>query len=318
MSRGDDGLPGGRVEGERREREAAKDHRAHRARVHAEEARHHREEAEAHEREARRLAHEARWERHEAERHARQAEAHERAARRLEALGHLDVLRGDEEERWSRPPRGDEGDAQGAGGGAKGERRSRRPIGSAWILAVGGAGAAAAAVFGLAGSIPAWLAELGCILAGAALVLGGTATGAGIVRRRRGGSAGAEGSVLPALIGGIAATALGVLALIGIVPWPLTSGAVFALGAALAASALVPGRGPGGDEAPGRRAVRAAEAAVQALAGVGSSALGVLALAGIQPLWLDLVGVLAVGAALLVGAAALVAGGAAVPGHATT
>jgi hypothetical protein len=158
-------------------------------------------------------------------------------------------------------------------------------------------------VAGLLGSHPAWLAEIGCIAAGAALLLGGAAVGGHVARFSPGGAPASKGGTAADVVGGVAAIALGILALVGIAPWPLTSIAVISLGAALLLSSAIPAHAaPEGGSKRGRAA-----GGVQLLAGVAASVLGVLALLGMQPLWLVLVGVLVAGSGLVVSGAAMIA-----------
>lgn len=161
----------------------------------------------------------------------------------------------------------------------------------------GGAGAAGVAIAGLSGAIPAWMAEIGCVTAGVGLLVAGGAAAAPLVDVAPAGSPGGETGIAAAMVGGVAAIALGILGLVGVAPWPLTSIAVIVLGGALVLASALPVHAAVGSTS--LRLARALTIGVQALAGVGVITLGVVALVGVEPLWLDLVGVLVAGAAAL-------------------
>lgn len=225
----------------------------------------------------------------------------------------LDALR-DAERRWARedlraPPRDraapEEPERRS---GARGRERDGRLVAGGAVQGLGGAGAVALAVFGISGVLPAWLAEIGAVTAGAAVLAGGA-----VLRGRLARSRAAATAIAMSALCGAAAIPLGILALAGIAPWPLASVAVLALGIALLLAAPIPARAIPGERGTLARASRDLATAFQALAGLAAATLGALALAAIAPLWLVLFAVLAAGAALLLTGVATAVSGALAP-----
>jgi hypothetical protein len=185
---------------------------------------------------------------------------------------------------------------------------------------IGGAAACVLAIVGLSGILPGYLAAIATVAAGAALFF----EGAAIVTRytelleetdadRL--SATALGSGMSAeSLGGLAAIALGVLALVGVTSMTLMSVAVIVLGGALLLGSAATSRlnalriaRAHRDETAwlvAREALAAATGA-QVLIGIAAVVLGVLAVIGIAPLILILVGLLASGFSILVSGTAV-------------
>ncbi|MDR3554000.1 MAG: hypothetical protein P4L55_04540 [Syntrophobacteraceae bacterium] len=180
--------------------------------------------------------------------------------------------------------------------------------------AIVGLGALALAIIGLANIYPWLLASIATIALGAAFVFE-----AGDVGRRfsslvteeqtvRSGSWSAWGGMTVGFLGGCAGIALGVLSILGIVPHTLVPAAVIVYGAALVMdSGTKSSLSEMENEHFGVRGVPqeiARESAstlsgIQMLAGLGAITLGILAIIKIVPETLTLVGLLAVGAAVL-------------------
>jgi len=177
-----------------------------------------------------------------------------------------------------------------------------------------GAGAVALTILGLLGVLPLTLAAIASIALGVGLLIGGAAltrryqagVPAGAMPRAREEVVGALGFQA---IAGVAAIALGVLALLGLDQLTLLAISVLVLGAAL----LVAGGGVA-RLAQSSRLLRGEPGEVysatgygEAILGVGAVVLGILALTGHVPLTLTLVALLSVGAAILVGGSLLTA-----------
>lgn len=200
-------------------------------------------------------------------------------------------------------------------------RKSTEVIASASTAgALGGAGAAVLCIIALAGILPQYLMPIAAIVLGGAFILEGAGIGARVAKLVHqtygseygklslGGGAGVE------FIGGAAGVVLGILALVGFVPEVLMGCAVIALGATALLSVGTmtrlnhftirsSGAHPTAQEAAGYAVVATANA--QALVGVGAIVLGILALIGLAPMVLNLVGLLALGGGLLLGGSAV-------------
>ena len=179
--------------------------------------------------------------------------------------------------------------------------------------AVAGGGALVLAILGLAGLFPMILAAIAVIAAGVAFLFEGAAVAA---RHRRlaleagGGETEIETGVSAEIIGGLAGIALGILALLGVETTVLLAVSVMVFGGTLLfgspavyrASRAEPGTQV--TDAIARETVVGA-AGAQALVGIGTITLGILALVGIIPQTLILVAVLSVGGAALLSGGAL-------------
>ncbi|AUX22536.1 hypothetical protein SOCEGT47_030390 [Sorangium cellulosum] len=174
-----------------------------------------------------------------------------------------------------------------------------------------GAATVVLSILALTGTLQGYLVPIATIVFGVALIAHGGAVAArfralsaaavgGDTRAELGGGTGAE------LIGGAAGVVLGILALVGIAPAVLLPVAVIVFGGALlVGSGLTADIGsleaPGAHERLGDVARQASLAAsgLQTLVGAGAVVLGILALVGIDPTALTLVGLLALGSSLV-------------------
>jgi len=179
--------------------------------------------------------------------------------------------------------------------------------------AIAGLGAVVLAILGLAGVLPVTFAAIATIAVGAALFLQG---GSLMARYRnlmdRMGNRSLElaeigGGTSVEFIGGLGGIALGILALLGVESSILLPVAVIMFGTVLLIGAgLVSGLSRARVATSGETATvqHTAEEAINAAAGmevfigVGAIVVGILALIGIAPLTLTLVGLLASGAAV--------------------
>jgi hypothetical protein len=192
--------------------------------------------------------------------------------------------------------------------------------GGSLLESIGGGGAVVLAILGLAGVLPLWMAAIGTIAVGGALIAQGAAIasrwddllerigGERTTRAELGGGMGAE------TLGGAAAVVLAVIALAGTLPVELLSIAAIVLGGALLLGSPTQTEVAQVDVGASpvvRRATRSAADAstgLLALAGIGSAVLGVLALImrG-DAMTLSLVAILVVGGALLLSGGAVTA-----------
>lgn len=194
--------------------------------------------------------------------------------------------------------------------------------------AIAGAAALVLAIIGLSGMMPMIMSAISVIAAGAAFLLQGAAIAARHSYLERMARADhAEGKLMTGtsaeILGGIAGIVLGILTLIGVVPMTLLSVSAIVFGGTLLfGSPTVYGVGTA--EPEGRvtadyvvreiaahgaqaRLAAAGAAGAQALIGIGSVTLGILALIGMTPQTLVLVAVLAVGTSALLSGGALTA-----------
>jgi hypothetical protein len=185
--------------------------------------------------------------------------------------------------------------------------------GGSVIEAVGGTGALALAILGLAGVFPLQFAAIAVMGIGAALAFEGGAIGAKfskLLSVTGGGTLGATelgGGMTAEFLGGVAGMILGLLALLGVAAGTLIPVAAIVFGGALLFGTgatlrlnlmqMTAEQRPDHVQEVTREAVSAA-AAVQVLTGIGAVTLGILALVGINPLVLSLVALLSVGASV--------------------
>ncbi|HTV94871.1 MAG TPA: hypothetical protein VME42_02690 [Steroidobacteraceae bacterium] len=166
--------------------------------------------------------------------------------------------------------------------------------------AIGGIAAAVIAVVGLTGFDPLLMTGIATIVFGAALLIEGGAllseyaylgSAAGVVASE---TAAAEGGILPMFLFGVGGIVLGVLAVLGIAPEPLTAIAVIAFGSALLIGSgsvqrlyvlqsitRMSGARPTSDLAAAGMA--AGSSVVQLLSGLAAIVLGILAIVGNAP-----------------------------------
>jgi hypothetical protein len=183
-----------------------------------------------------------------------------------------------------------------------------------------GVGAIALSIIGLAGIMTTWMVAIATILVGAALLFEGGAIGArfsSLVSEAGGGRLGAlelGGGMTAEFIGGIAGVILGILSLLGVYPMVLVPVAAIVFG-----SALLLGIGAttrlndlqiekACDRQEARHVARAAVRSAtgfQVLLGLGSLALGILAVMGMVPMTLSLVAMLGTGFSSLLSGSAI-------------
>lgn len=198
-----------------------------------------------------------------------------------------------------------------------GRETSMAITGGSSLELVGGAGAVVLAILALAGFLPLLLTSIACIAIGGALVAHGVSVaarwndtisrfGSSVERTQVAGGLGSE------VLGGCAGIALGILAIVGVLPIELLSIAAIVLGGSVLFAA--PAEPPIArfasdyDRRVGRMTFQAVEATTgtMALAGVGAAVLGILALLRVgPPLTLSVVAMLALGGALLLSGGAL-------------
>jgi hypothetical protein len=196
--------------------------------------------------------------------------------------------------------------------------REERPMarlvaGGSLTEAIAGLAAAALAIIALAGALPGYLAAIAAIAVSVALLAQGSAAAARWARLVSETSSNGEldprgeiGSAISGeILGGAAGLVLGILALVGVAPYVLIPVTLLAFGGALlvgtgASVDLVTSRGVSGASRfeRGARDLTVASSGTRMLIGIATIILGILALIGIDPLTLSLVGLLAVGASI--------------------
>lgn len=186
---------------------------------------------------------------------------------------------------------------------------------------VAGGGAIVVAILGLAGVIPELMACIATIALGASMLFesGSVATRFSTLLQETTSGRTIESAELGSgmtaeLLGGTGGIALGILSLLGVVPYILVPVAALLFGGSLILGSGVTARLNAIDvtwheeNETARRVVHeavAASAGVQVLIGLGTATLGVLALVGITPLTLSLVALLGVGFADLMSGSAI-------------
>jgi hypothetical protein len=185
---------------------------------------------------------------------------------------------------------------------------------------IGGIAAIVLTILGLAHVAPSLMLTIATIAIGVALVFEGGSVAAEysrIVSRTTENTmqtVEVGGGMTAEMVAGIAGIVLGILALLGLDTLILSASAVIVYGAALALSSGVTSRlndlkieASGAHERAQRVAheVVSAAAGTQVLIGLGAGVLGILALVGIVPTVLVLVGLLAVGTSLLLSGSAV-------------
>jgi len=153
--------------------------------------------------------------------------------------------------------------------------------------AIAGAGAAVLSILGLADIYPGFMAAIATIALGVALLAHGS-----LASRSGQESAGGPSGFIAGGVGVV----LGILSLLGIAPLVLMPIALIVYGLSLLVGA------GGARELEG---VAISSPRAQVVMGIGGALLGVLALVGVSPLVLTLVGLLAVGAWFVLGGSAV-------------
>jgi hypothetical protein len=209
-------------------------------------------------------------------------------------------------------------------GRAEGRLREVVGTGGSAAEALGGAAAVVLAIIGLAGGLPTAMMSIATIVLGGALLLdsaGITARYAHLVRDTFGGEArltkAQVGTGLSAeSLAGVAGIVLGILSLLGIMPVTLCSIALIVFGGGLVLGSMARRRfhatssehyGEGASHLAMRALHEATDVATggDLLIGAGAVVLGILALLGLYPLTLVLIGLLAVGGAMMLSGGAL-------------
>lgn len=190
--------------------------------------------------------------------------------------------------------------------------------------AIGGAAAVVLAIIGLAGGLPTAMMSIATIVLGGAILLDAFAIGGKYERlvrdtwgaEVRGAKVRAGTGLSAEALAGIAGVVLGILALLGFMPLTLCAVALLVFGGGLMLGSVARRRFDatsaahyGAGASP--TALRALEEATtvaaggDVLVGIGAVVLGILALLGIYPLTLVLVGFLGVGGAVMLGGSVL-------------
>ncbi len=189
--------------------------------------------------------------------------------------------------------------------------------GGSTIEVIAGAGAVTLGILGLAGVLPIWFVAISIIAVGAGLMFAGgsiaakyrdvlSSTGG---RHARTNLAETGGGISAETVGGAAGVALGILSLVGVLPFTLNSIGIIVLGGAMAfgsgatkrlSNVVIEASGaPMHKQRVAAESVKGA-AAMQLVAGLGAATLGILSLVGIgAQLTLNLIAVLGLGGGLL-------------------
>jgi len=179
--------------------------------------------------------------------------------------------------------------------------------------AIGGIAAVILAVIGLAGILSNLLAAIATIVIGAGVLVEGWAIGASCrqlsatsVAREH--TAGFGGALTAEFLGGIAGIVLGILALFRMFPDTLLAVALLVFGATLLLGSLAASQLYWRSSALAQSGTEAWAAATfpvafsgQLLVGLGAVVLGILAVLGLAPMTLILVGLLSLAAVMLLG-----------------
>jgi hypothetical protein len=193
--------------------------------------------------------------------------------------------------------------------------------GGTGIQAVAGLGTLVLAILGLVGILPIYLTSIAVIIAGVALLFGGSGIASRIRQMRSQMSNEAKfaelgGGMSAELLGGVGAIVLGILSLIGMLSAVLLPVAAIVLGGSLLIGATATsllndfaafGGGARSEADMWMREAVASAAGAQVLVGVASITLGILSLAHFAWLPLTLVALLCVGASTLLSGATLAA-----------
>ncbi|HPZ96868.1 MAG TPA: hypothetical protein PLT93_01915 [Phycisphaerae bacterium] len=193
------------------------------------------------------------------------------------------------------------------------EKTAEVIFGGSTAEAVVGAAAVVLAILGLANMWPGYMASIATIAVGAALLFeGGAIASRYSDLARRTGASEIGGGVSAEILGGAAGIALGVLALLGIMPSALTPIAIIVFGGALligsAATARLNALSTVKMSDRARDVTRGAiemASGTEVLIGIAAIVLGILALLGMAPRTLVLIGLLALGATVLFSGAAI-------------
>lgn len=192
------------------------------------------------------------------------------------------------------------------------ERTMELAAGGSALEALGGIGAVVLAIVGLSGVLPLYMTAIAVIVIGAALLSEGGSLAARfskLLSESEAGSLGATeigGGVTVEFLGGAAGIVLGVLSLLGVVPWVLLPVSAVVFGGALLLGAGTTARlnrlaekfNPEHASLVARESLMAATGS-QVMIGLAGVILGILALVGLDPVVLTLVAMLSLAAAVL-------------------
>lgn len=177
--------------------------------------------------------------------------------------------------------------------------------GAAGMEAIGGVAAGILAILGLVGVAPLFMTSIAAIVIGVALLVEGVSAGTEISRLsgEEGRTAQAEvgGGLTIAILGGLAATVLGLLSLLGVAPSVLLPVSAIVVGGSVAMCANVPARLNAVRPGNGNGSLYAVGigASADVMVGMASVILGILAIVGVAPGLLTLIALLASAVALL-------------------
>ena len=170
--------------------------------------------------------------------------------------------------------------------------------------AIGGIATIVLAIVAMAGTAPEFLLAVATVVFGAALLIEGTSIITEYAVAATPGTPGlAAGGLAAVFLAGLTGIVLGVLALLGVHAPVLTSAAVITFGSALllnSSSALNLLAVKSRESSEFLMGSAVGTAGAQALAGIAAIVMGILAVAGNQPMSLALVALLVLGAAILV------------------
>jgi hypothetical protein len=193
------------------------------------------------------------------------------------------------------------------------EKTAQVIFGGSTAEAVVGAAAVVLAILGLANIWPGYMASIATIAVGAALLFeGGAIASRYSYLVKRTGATEVGGGVSAEILGGAAGIALGILALMGIMPATLMPIAIIVFGGALLVGSAATSRLNAlstwrmSDRARDvtREAIEMASG-TEVLIGIGAVVLGILALLGMAPRTLVLIALLALGATVLFSGSAI-------------
>ena len=184
----------------------------------------------------------------------------------------------------------------------------------------GGIAAVVLAILGLADVVPRFMLTIATIAIGAALLFEGASIAAEYSRLLKETthdtfqSTELGGGMTAEMMAGVAGIVLGILALLGLDPMVLSPAALIVFGVALVFGSGITSRlndlkiETSGAEMPARRVAHeavSAAAGTEILVGLSAGVLGILALVGIAPMTLSLIGMLAVGASVMLSGTAI-------------
>jgi hypothetical protein len=179
--------------------------------------------------------------------------------------------------------------------------------------AIGAIATVILAVIGLAGILPNLLAAIATIVIGAGILVEGWAMGSSYRQSSLGGTAagrvaGLNGALTAEFLGGMAGIVLGILGLFRMLPDTLLAVALLVYGATLLLSSMATSQASWHSSVLAQGGVKTvtlegspATHSGQLLVGLGAVVLGILAVIGLAPMTLILIGLLSLAAVMLLG-----------------